>query len=586
MQNRDSGSFNNYFNQIAILALAGLIAAVLVLASVPPVDRDALTHHLAVPKLYLTHGRIYEIPHVPFSYYPMNLDLLYLVPLSLGSDIAPKYIHYAFALLTAGLVFSYLRRRFEDRFYALLGGLMFLSLPVIVKLSVTVYVDLGLIFFSTASLLQLLRWVETHHQWKHLALAGLFAGLCLGTKPNGALSFFFLMLAVPFLYRSKSGAQSPLHLEAQRALLPRGIILKPLGWSVFFAGIAMLVYSPWMLRNYTWTGNPVYPMAISIFGPVTPAHDETRAIGAKEMAETENAESHSDGSEFGHFAIRKMVFNESLWEILAIPIRIFFQGRDDDPRLFDGRLNPYLLILPLIAVFPLKGRSRSLRLELEIRLIGLFAVLYLVFAFFLVDMRIRYIGPIIPPLTILAVVGMHDLIGIVKARCSLRNQLLALSAIGAVFICLLGLNLSYLVGQFGIVDPMSYLQGKLPRDEYIQKYRPEYAALSFANANLPEEARILALFNGNRIYYSDREMICDNESFRRAVSASQSPADLVWRLAQGGISHLLVRLDLFNQWADNQFQTSEKQLLKSFFREKLLRLYQGHGYALFAVTAG
>lgn len=81
-------------------------------------------------------------------------------------------------------------------------------------------------------------------------------------------------------------------------------------------------------------------------------------------------------------------------------------------------------------------------------------------------------------------------------------------------------------------------------------------------------------------------MICDNESFRRAVRASQSPADLLWRLAQARISHLLVRLDLFNQWADNQFQTREKQLLKTFFGEKLLRLYQGHGYALFAVTAG
>ena len=71
--------------------------AILVLASVPPVDRDALTHHLAVPKLYLKHGGIYAIPAIPFSYYPMNLDLLYLIPLYFGNDIIPKYIHFAFA---------------------------------------------------------------------------------------------------------------------------------------------------------------------------------------------------------------------------------------------------------------------------------------------------------------------------------------------------------------------------------------------------------------------------------------------------------------------------------------------------------
>ena len=92
--------------------LAGLIAVlagcIVILASVPPVDRDALTHHLAVPKLYLKHGGMVEIPSVPFSYYPMNLDLLYLIPLYFGYDIVPKYIHFAFALLTAWMIYGYI----------------------------------------------------------------------------------------------------------------------------------------------------------------------------------------------------------------------------------------------------------------------------------------------------------------------------------------------------------------------------------------------------------------------------------------------------------------------------------------------
>ena len=36
--------------------------------------------------------------------------------------------------------------------WAALAGLLFLTLPLIMKLSVTVYVDLGLIFFTTAAL--------------------------------------------------------------------------------------------------------------------------------------------------------------------------------------------------------------------------------------------------------------------------------------------------------------------------------------------------------------------------------------------------------------------------------------------------
>jgi hypothetical protein len=61
---------------------------------------------------------------------------------------------------------------------------------------------------------------------------------------------------------------------------------------------------------------------------------------------------------------------------------------------------------------------------------------------------------------------------------------------------------------------------------------------------------------------------------------------LVRTLKGNRISHLLVRADLFNQWAESQFQAEQKAVLQSFFGDALLRLYQGHGYVLFAVTAG
>ena len=88
-----------------------MIGSILVMAWVPPVSRDALTHHLAVPKLYVKHGGMYEIPSIAYSYYPGNLDILYLVPLLYGNDILPKLIHFAFALLTAWLIFAHLKRR-------------------------------------------------------------------------------------------------------------------------------------------------------------------------------------------------------------------------------------------------------------------------------------------------------------------------------------------------------------------------------------------------------------------------------------------------------------------------------------------
>ena len=115
-----------YLNRLLILFISILIIAVGILCWVPPVSRDALTHHLAVPKLYMEHGGIHEIPSIPASYNPMNLDLLYLIPLYFGNDIIPKFIHLSFALLTAWLIFGYLKRRLNS-VYALLGVIFFLS---------------------------------------------------------------------------------------------------------------------------------------------------------------------------------------------------------------------------------------------------------------------------------------------------------------------------------------------------------------------------------------------------------------------------------------------------------------------------
>ncbi len=235
-----------------LLLLPTLVGiSIIVLASVPPVSRDALTHHLFVPRLYLEHGEIYEIPTIPFSYYPMNLDLLYMIPLYLGNDILPKYIHFSFALLTALLIYKYLKTRISKN-YGLLGALFFLSIPIIVKLSITVYVDLGLMFFSTAALLLLLRWLRNEYRLRYLLLAGICCGFAAGTKYNGLVTLFLLSLFTPVLYiRSRQGA--------------RGSSGKAIGYAFLFITASLLAYSPWLIRNYNWTGNPIYPLHNNFF---------------------------------------------------------------------------------------------------------------------------------------------------------------------------------------------------------------------------------------------------------------------------------------------------------------------------------
>ena len=223
-----------------------LVASVIILSCVPPVSKDELVHHLAVPKLYLKHGGMVEIPFMPFSYYPMNLDLLYLIPLYFGNDILPKFIHFTFALLTAWLIFRYLKRRTSTT-AALFGVVFFLSIPIVVKLSITAYVDLGLIFFSFASLILLLKWGESGFKPRYLILSAVMTGLAMGIKYNGLLVWAILTLLVPILYARGLKSKAP-------------GFLRPAGLGAVFFLVALLLFSPWAIRNYHWTNNPVYPL--------------------------------------------------------------------------------------------------------------------------------------------------------------------------------------------------------------------------------------------------------------------------------------------------------------------------------------
>ncbi|MBU3947948.1 MAG: glycosyltransferase family 39 protein [Proteobacteria bacterium] len=537
-----------------------LIISILILSSVPPVSRDALTHHLAVPKLYLTHGGIYEIPSLAFSYYPMNLDLMYLIPLYFGNDIAPKYIHFFFGLLTALLVFGHLKKRI-DKTYALFGAIFFLSIPVIVKLSITAYVDLGLVFFSTASIIFLFKWIESDFKLKHLIVSAVFCGLSLGTKYNAIIVFALLSMFVVLIYmRTSHNAKND--TEAVRSV-------KALSSGFIFIVVSLLVFSPWMIRNYTWTKNPVYPLYNNLFNK-----SDTEPISYGLGMDNESLDKDKN-KKLGPFAIRRIIYHESLLKTVFVPVRIFFEGEDGDPGLFDGKLSPFLFILPFFAFIRFKKDDRLLKTEKTILLS--FSLLYILFAFFKVDMRIRYIAPVIPPLVILSVMGLRNIFLLLSERFSKFSGRIYQFCLFAFFAVIVSANAVYIVKQFDYVKPFGYLSGKVGRDEYIEKYRPEYAAFQYANKNLLPDVKILCLFLGNRRYYSDRELIFgDNVLINSVKSGTKTTSDM----RKKGITHLLIGYDLFNWWIDQNLNDGEKIFLKKFLKENTALVFSKGGYGL------
>ena len=534
-----------------------IILCIAFLAAVPPVSKDALVHHLAVPKIYLRHGGMVELPSMPFSYYPMNLELLYWASLSLGNDILPKYIHFAFALATAWCLFRYLKRRLSVT-YGALGSLLFLSIPVIVKLSITAYIDLGVIFFTTCSILALFAWLEQGMRLRHLAASAMFCGLAVGTKYNGLIALFLLALSVPFLYVRRTNAF-------------KGRSVRAMGFCAGYILVALLVCSPWLVRNYRWTGNPLYPLYKHWFQP---AKDGRKSPALAKAAAPQSVR-------HGMFTYRRVVYGENGWEIALLPLRIFFQGKDGDPRYFDGRLHPILLILPLFAFMRSREGPGGERME-KLYLLA-FAVLFFAFAFFSQTLRIRYVAPMIPPLVILSVFGVRNLLERIHSLKGRRVRQGAFLVFAAAMLGAAVYSTDYLVSQVRYVQPLSYLAGELDRDAYITIHRPEYPVVQCANRQTPRDAVLLLAFMGRRGYYLDRDYIPGVGRLGSMVRRAKTPEGVVRTLRRQSITHLMVFLPVFDRWAQDNLDGQTMKTMKEFFKEHTRPMCAHKGYALFGL---
>jgi hypothetical protein len=443
-----------------------------------------------------------------------------------------------------------------------------------------VYVDLGLVFFSTGAVINLLKWNENRFQAKFLIFSAIYCGLALGTKYNGLIVLFILTLLIPlvFIGNSKKKLNAKDTTDKKAALIK--IQLKAVGFGALFLIIALVVFSPWMIRNYIWKANPIYPLYDNVFNRQPQVLPDAQASSQilKPAGDPQQAPK-AKSTSWSTFAIRKIIYGESWWEIALIPVRIFFQGQDDNPKYFDGMLNPFLFFLPFFVFIHLNKDPAPLRTEKKIFIS--FAMLFLLYAVSTTAIRIRYITPIIPPLVILAILGLHQVTRLVANRKAARPAWMGSGLIIVVVGIILSLNGLYILKQFRYVEPFSYISGRASRDTYIAKYRPEYSIYQYANRHLPAKEKILAFFLGNRRYYSDRELIFGIGEFKEIVDSADSEKIIVKKLRKKEFRYFIVRFDLFNRWTNQQFDDRKKEILKLFFAEHVKHILSKDGYDLF-----
>ncbi|MBW2107309.1 MAG: phospholipid carrier-dependent glycosyltransferase [Deltaproteobacteria bacterium] len=544
-----------------VTVLTTVFAAECVMNLTPPISRDALIHHLAIPKLWLKHGGFYEIPWAKYSYYPMNIDLLYLAALYLGNDVAPKFIHWAFGLGTAFLVYTYIKPRLGTA-WGLLAVTIFATTPIIVRLSTCAYVDLGLCFFLTAGVLSFVAWRNgLYQQPKWLVVSAACTGLALGCKYNALVGAAFLNLMVVYYYAKDTKKQT-------RAVLA----------GLAFFALSAFVASPWYMKNWLLTGNPFYPLFRGVFGAADNHHSATAL-----MTQT--------GS--GLFEKRHLMFGETFTETLLIPIRMFFEGRDDAYRYFDGVLNPVLILfLPFSFIYRQAGKDRLLFLSFS-----LFAILS---TFFLTRQQVRYMVFALPFLSILAVMGIKSLFCWIllpalqnpskdKKRRLYRPHTALRATAGAILSAgiamLLVPNVTYLKNRFDSLDPIGFIRTGQNRKEFLRRHLASYPAIEFINAQAPSTAKVLMMFVGNRGYYLDRPYVHDRnfgmETLGRLVASSRDDKAFRSGLESLDCRYVLVRDDLFGKYLADNFDQARLRRFLDLKNRYWSPVYHSRGFTVY-----
>jgi hypothetical protein len=229
------------------VAIAGTAAILLPAVLAPEIFYDALYYHLGLPSQYLLTGRIAASPDVVHSAFPAAFDLLFGAALALGGVSAAKGLGFLLYLL-AVLATAELGREMsegEGGGAPWFSAAILATVPGVAIMSTLGSVDVGMAFAGAMAWAALAasRKAPPGEAWRTLLLAAFPLGLAAASKYTGLYLVPAVLLPALLFPASGEGARGRI-----RSLLPA-------------AGAALLIASPWYVRNLLAYGNPVYPFA-------------------------------------------------------------------------------------------------------------------------------------------------------------------------------------------------------------------------------------------------------------------------------------------------------------------------------------
>jgi hypothetical protein len=311
---------------------------------------------------------------------------------------------------------------------------------------------------------------------------------------------------------------------------------------ILFSAVTWLVASPWYIKNWVFTGNPVYPFLSGVFGGQF--WDSFRAAG---------------------YAAAGTGLGWQPGKLLALPWLLTLGVYDVN--YWDGRTGPlWLLFLPLILLLALPAFRR--RLAIEVRPGVVMALLVYSLAHFgfwslgVIWSRSLFQSRLLLP----GLVGLVPLAGWAWLHL-LKFDLPQFSVsrfvnIAVAFVLVLTvIDLSLFTTEK--IDPLPYLTGQESREAYLtRRLGAYYATMQAINQSLPAEAKIVFLWEP-RSYYCQRDCRPDSilDEFPHLVYQHATAEAIVQAWREAGITHVLVHRAGLQFILDDSPETIDQQLL-------------------------
>jgi hypothetical protein len=477
----------------------------LIYALLPPSFYDTLAYHLGIPNLFLQNTGFIGTPQLfyanTFIYYEISL-----LPAVFAGDLVPRLFHFFMGVIFILLALDFAADYFKITKRTILL-LTIISMPMMVFLLTTVKNDLPgglLILLGVGCFLN-----------NEKYLSALFWGFSFGVKYTNIIPLILFLI---------------LYFIKEKRI--------PIKQMVIFGLIIVGILLPLLAKNYTYTGNPLFPFFYGYFDNKLPYWDATRFTLLEQDA-------------------KKLFY--SFTDVIKFPYTLSFSELGSG-----GIVGPlFLMFLPFLLVKKEK-RLFLLIFSLLILLVG---------ANFKLSIRVWTIAFIF--LSIYVVIAY---------------EFLTFQIMKYMFFIIIGLNV---VTAFALQEYLyrsfNFFSGQQGIEEYKAFTFPTYKAIAYVNKNTPENSRVLVVGEAKSYYLKRPYDVSSGYDFsilKRYLGKSSNVNKFITTLKADGIDFIIFNPGEFYRLQRGYNRLTQEEFIQSLdFFQRLKPVFQEDGIFVFAINS-